>query len=391
VKCSILDGTPDAGENSKTPDSDSAMEPRTREPSARSVALIELGAGHVECVYSQLLFLKRGGYTVHLLCSEHLRGQVKGFEPVDYFAFFQPGDDFSGHWKCVLAIRRYLKDHRIATVVFNTGGGNHTRDICAVAPLNVKLAGIVHHTHKLRGSFTQSLISSRMKKAFVLNDYLLKSVPRSLRPRFRSIYLIFREPVEEEEIRKDRDEMWVAIPGEVDFRRRDYKGLVDEIRNRGPIDPSVRFILLGKCSREQEDGRALRQLITGSGLENHFVVFDDVVEQRMFFGYLMRCDALLPLIHPVTHFFPFYKDHQVSGTYNLAFGFAKPLLMHEALRGPEDFELSAFFYGDGGLVALVNRLAAGRDQCKSRGESIRLSAKFSFDHQCERYLRFLER
>jgi hypothetical protein len=274
--------------------------------------------------------------------------------------------------------------------VFNTGGGNHTRDICAVAPAGVKLAGIVHHTHKLRGSFTQSLISLRMHKAFVLNDYLLNGIPQALRPRFQSIYLIFREPVEEQQVRKDPDDLWVAIPGEVDFRRRDYKGLVDEITNRGPIDPSVRLILLGKCSREHDDGRELRELITRSGLERHFVIFDDVVEHGVFFSYLMHCDALLPLIHPVTHFFEFYKDHQVSGTYNLAFGFAKPLLIHKALRGPADFELTAFFYDDGGLVSLVNRLAADRSECRSRGESIRLSAKFSFDHQCERYLRFLE-
>jgi hypothetical protein len=80
------------------------MESRSRELSAGSVALVELGAGHVECIYSQLLFLKRGGYTVHLLCAEHLRDQVSVFEPVDHFAFFQPGDDFSGHWRCVLAI-----------------------------------------------------------------------------------------------------------------------------------------------------------------------------------------------------------------------------------------------------------------------------------------------
>jgi hypothetical protein len=242
----------------------------------------------------------------------------------------------------------------------------------------------------LRGSLTQFLISLRMKKVFVLNDYLLKAVLPSRRAQFESIYLIYREPVHGGDVKKNAGEMWIAIPGEVDFRRRDYEGLINEVRTHGPLDPSVRFILLGRCSREHEDGRALRELLVGSGLERHFVLFDDVVEQSTFFGHLMECDALLPLIHPVTHFFVFYRDHQVSGTYNLAFGFAKPLLMHEALRGPEDFEVSAFFYNDGTLVSLLNRLAAHRNECRSQGDRIRSCAKFSFDEQCGKYLRFLE-
>lgn len=356
----------------------------------QAVALIELSGGHVECIYSQVLFLRRRGYRIHLLCSEQLRKHVTAFGPLDSIAFFQPGDDFIAHWKCVFAVRRYLKTHRIATVVFNTAGGNHTRDICIVAPRGIRLAGIVHHTHKLKGSFTQFLISLRLKRGFVLNDYLLASIPPSRRIRFESVYLLFREPIQEETINKDPNEFWIGIPGEVDFRRRDYGGLIRELRNRGPLALSVRFVLLGGCSHEHEDGRALRLLISGSGLDRHLVLFETFVKHEIFFGYLRQCDALLPLIHPGTHFFTFYKDHQISGTYNLSFGFAKPMLLHEALRGPEDFNVSAFFYREEELVSLINRLAGHREECRTRVNHIRSCPKFSFDVQYEKYTQFLE-
>lgn len=375
--------------NVKTPDAPSPVPHHFHKPSPKNAAVIELSGGHVECIYSQLLFLQHGGYTIHLVCSEELRAQVCAFKPVDHFAFFSPGEHFVAHWKCVLAIRRYLIAHRITSVIFNTGGGNHTRDICIATPPGVTLAGIVHHTHKLTGSFTQFLISLRMKKGFVLNDYLLDGIPAMRRRRFASTYLLFREPVEEERLIKNPNELWIAIPGEVDFRRRDYEGLIRELKSGDPLSSSLRFIVLGSCNRDHGDGRALQELLMGSGLEQNFILFDSFVERATFFGYVRQCDAFLPLIHPVTDFFGFYKNHQISGTYNLAFGFAKPLLMHEALRGPDDFEVSAFFYTEATLVPLLNRLAAQPEECAALAARIRSHPKFSLAHQCDHYLRFL--
>jgi hypothetical protein len=79
------------------------------------------------------------------------------------------------------------------------------------------------------------------------------------------------------------------------------------------------------------------------------------------------------------------------GTYNLAFGFAKPLVMHEATRGPEDFEVSAFFSKEGELVALLNHLAEHREEIKLKAASLRANPKFNFEFQQKKYVEFLER
>lgn len=355
----------------------------------KSVALIELGSGHTECVFSQILFLQKAGYVVHLICSERLRNQVEGFAHVHRCVFLHHGDTFAGHWKCVLTIRRYLHAHRIRTVIFNTGSGNHTRDISLTAPRGTTMAGLVHHTHKLKGSFTQWLIALRVKKNFVLNDYLLDSVPAKRTKKFESTYLIFREPVNDaQSVRKASSEMWVGIPGEVDFRRRAYNELVDELVGR-LLPPSVRFVLLGKCARHG-DGLAFRELIRDRGIVQQFILFDDFLSTDMFVGYLKQCNVLLPLIHPSTHFFNHYKKHQVSGTYNLSFGFGIPLLLHESLKGPEDFASSAFFYKIHDLCPLLERLITHRHELDVKRSLILSNPKFSFERQAEKYVGFLE-
>jgi hypothetical protein len=227
-----------------------------------------------------------------------------------------------------------------------------------------------------------------VKKNLVLNDYLLECIPTGSRKGFMSVYFIFRET--EDEVRSDKKpaEFWVGVPGEVDFRRRAYAELIDELAHSKP-DSSIRFVLLGKC-KQIEDGLTLRRMLADSNLQHQFILFDDFLNAGTFASYLRQCNVLLPLIHPTTGFFNSYKRYQVSGTYNLSFGFGIPLLMHEVLRGPEDFELSAFFYKDSRLIPLLNRLTAHPDEIASKQHLIRSNPKFSFDYQYERYIRFLE-
>jgi hypothetical protein len=222
----------------------------------------------------------------------------------------------------------------------------------------------------------------------VLNDYLLDFIPRSRRKNVESVYLIFNHPSEKGTAEKDPRELWVGIPGEVDFRRKDYLALINAA-NTTSLDPSVRFVLVGACKSDREDARQMRDLITQHGLEKRFTLFDGFVDPGTFFRYIAQCDLLLPLIHPSTSVFLTYKRFQISGTYNLSFGMAKPMLMHEALRGPEDFQVAAFFYGEGELVGLLNRLAANRQEYQAKAGLIESCKKFAFETQCERYLSFL--
>jgi hypothetical protein len=131
-------------------------------------------------------------------------------------------------------------------------------------------------------------------------------------------------------------------------------------------------------------------MLAASGVENQFVLFDGFLDPNLFFGYLTKCDVLAPLVHPTTKLFEFYRRHQISGTYNLAFGFAKPLVVHEATRGPEDFETAAFFAEEGKLVSLLNWLAENRGELSAKAAAIVHNPKFAFDLQYERYISFLE-
>jgi len=356
--------------------------------SDKSIALVELGDSHVVCIYPQILFLHQAGYTIHLLTSERLRKQVERFDMVNSFAFFHPGDDFRTHWNCVLDVRKYLVAHRIRTVLFNTAEGNHVRDLCLVAPLGLRFVGILHHTYKLGRSFTQWLISFRVKRYFVLNDYLLDHLPHSTRLRFASYYPIFFPPFERVSLEKKHTEFWVGIPGEVEFRRRDYKGLLASLV-RQPAASTMKFLLLGTSRVGSGDGEQFKILVKEAGLESQFVFFEDFLDNNLFYSYIDKCDVVLPLIHPTNSLYSIYQRHQTSGTYIIAFGFAKPMLMHDSFKGVEDFTVSSFFYDDESLVATLNRLASDRSCLEEKRKEIQSQGRFQFEEQCRRFLGFV--
>jgi hypothetical protein len=355
----------------------------------KHIALIEFAASHVECIYSQLLFLKSGGYTVHLIACNELQSYVEFLHEPLHCKYVDAGVDFRSHWRCVLDTNEYLKRNKIHRVVLNTAEGNHVRDLCLVASPGGLFTGILHHAYKLSRSFTQKLISFRIRKYFVLGDYLLAGLNTQGRVRVASFYPIFFPISNSVEIHKPDDEVWIGIPGELNYLRRDYESLVEAVsRRRSP--PNVRYILLGSSKARLMDGARVRDAVHKSGLQCQFVFFDAYIDAPTFYSYLMKCDILLPLIHPGVQLYETYRRFSVSGTYNLAIGLAKPMLMHSSFRGFEDIETTSFFYELDSMAETINSLVRDRSLIETKSKEILRCEKFSFDVQCKRYLDFLE-
>ncbi len=355
----------------------------------KSIALVEFATSHTECLYSQMLFLKEAGYALHLIVPEGLRGQVAELGLYDFLKCIDPGNDFRSHWGCVFDVRRYLLAQGIRHVLLNTAEGNHARDLCLSAPRRIAFAGTLHHINKLRRSFTQELISLRVHKYFVLNDYLLDGIPRSRRRAVSSYYPMYFPPYEHDGVKKPEGELWVGIPGTVEFRRRDYRGFLDQLA-RHRLDPRVRFIILGKCDVQADDGVEVRATVRRLGLERQFVFFDDFIPPRAYFSSIVQCSCLLPLIHPNTTLFETYRSFQVSGTYNLAFAYAKPMLVHRSLDAVSDFQATSCFYEMEGMIDLVNSFARNEEILATKGNAIREMGKFAFEFQSRRFIQFLE-
>ncbi|RYZ53071.1 MAG: hypothetical protein EOP49_08065, partial [Sphingobacteriales bacterium] len=84
------------------------------------VALLEIDGTHEECVYSQLLFLKEGGYETCLVFEESLLPKIKDMNAGNSEKTFAlKGKKGLAYWKTLWAIRKYLVENNFRKIIFN--------------------------------------------------------------------------------------------------------------------------------------------------------------------------------------------------------------------------------------------------------------------------------
>lgn len=349
------------------------------------IVLLETGSSHHECLYSQVLFL-RDRYRIHLLCSEAIHAHVKAFDGVERFHFFPRVDKGIS----LKAVKAYLLQNQVKKVIINTATG---KDICRLTLMllfsGIEVIGVLHNTQKLTKSTTQKLINLKIHKYFVLSDYLLAQLPSLKRSKVTSFLPIFFPEIKSSALEKPEGDFWVTIPGGVELKRRNYLGMLEELALTAPKN-NVRFIILGKAGDTCEDVRLFKSRLEAIGLRERFVFFDDYLDNGTFYAYLNHSDLILPLIDESTQGRRYnYTRHQASGTFGLAIGFAKPMLIEPFFAQFEDFQACSFFYQKGQLVGRINELAANRDLLAAKEREIGEYPKFKFDHQRQNYLNFI--
>lgn len=301
-----------------------------------NAAIIELGDSHDECIFAQVRFLKEYGYTVHLICTSNLKKQVSRFADVDHFVFFD--FDNAGSVKSfykLIQIRNYLIKNKVTQVIFNTAERNLVRTLTLLPfPSNINFSGIIHNGHKLLKSSSQWIISRKIKKYFVLNDYILPHLINTNGIAVESFYPIFFPELAYASLPKQSDELWVCIPGQVDFNRRDYKGLLSTLKQLQSAS-KIKFIVLG---RDQSPNKRLREMVEEADLQHSFILFDSFIPNSVFHSYLQQSDIILPLLHPGMPKFEQYQRYKITGSINLAFAYKKPLLCEESFTHIPDFQ-----------------------------------------------------
>lgn len=352
-------------------------------------AILEIDGSHDECLHSQVLFLKQGGYRVTLICSSDLKVQVREI-PADEKIYIDIRNRKGlSRWSSLLALRSILVKGEFDKIIFNSAHGSTIRDFCLL-PFSGKARffGTMHGINKLKGSIGQQLIGRRIKNYFVLNDYLLdnlKSFPLNGK-KFTSYYPIFFPDFEDKPlVTKPTNELWVCIPGQVEYKRRDYESLVKAIaesKNTGHL----RFLCLGRSDHAHGNGPELKALVKAHGLTKQFVFWDGFVDNPTFHAWLAASDVVMPLIHPGNDGFEKYLHFQISGAYNLAFAYKKPLLMLQEFEWYEDFKYNAVFYKIDTLAWVLGQLP---ELLKEKQHRCYQNSKYTFDNQAEAYLRYI--
>lgn len=351
------------------------------------IALIELGDFHAETLHSQVRFLQWGGFRVHLLVTTDLEASLPptGADVVEVLPSLRRWRDRP---RALWRLRRYLADHGLRRAVLNTAEGARVRDFCLGAGWGVDVIGVVHNARKLvGGSVTQWWISRRVRRYLVLADYIVESLESAgYEEPVRSFYPAFYPYRGGTPPARDPGTLRVCIPGNMRFQRRDYAGLREAL-SRGRVDERIRLLFLGDADRD--DGPRIRSLFepwTERGICRFWRGF---VEPRAFYEEVAACDLILPLIHPSTPLFENYLTYQISGTFPLAFAFARPMLLHAAFGSLEDFRSSSLFYEEPDLLSVLNGLPERRSRLRELSRSIASMDKLRFEHQAARYVDFV--
>lgn len=267
-------------------------------------------------------------------------------------------------------------------ILLNSAQGRKVRDLCLRLLFDkTPIIGVHHNPENIYKSFTQKIIHWKIKKYVVLADFIkefLKTKLTNKKIQIASFYpLSFHQGLR---IGIEGKDKYILIPGVLEQDRRDYLGFVDMVKqSNSNLDPKVKFVLLGNS--QNHDGPKVVEKIKSFNLESRFIFFDSYVEDEIMLGYVERCLAIMPLMHPGTRWFDKYFETKISGAYNLAFAFNKFLLMHEIFKGKKEFEKHGVYYSAESLSDAILQL--------EKLPAIEKPKKFDIDFQKNRLLDFL--
>jgi len=319
--------------------------------SLENIAILEIFESHHECIYSQVQFLKNH-YNIFLLCNENLREYVSHFDGLTDLKLV---DTYSVGFYCWL--KKFLKRRAIKKVIINTATGKEVQGLVIKFLFSsIKFYGVLHNTHKLSNSNSQKIISLKVRKYFILAEYLYQQLNNNEKEKVCVFYPIYFPRLQELPIIPKCNDFWAVIPGGFDFKRRNYIGLLDELK-KNYINPKLKIIILGKTSEKNADFVTFRNQLKKSGILPHFIFFNTYLSNPDFYSYLYNADIILPLIDTETKGRRYnYTNYQASGSFGLAFGLQIPMIIEEHFEKYREFKELSIIYKKGELLKEIHEL-----------------------------------
>lgn len=347
---------------------------------AKLIVLVEVGHSHDECLLTQMMAIKEAGYQCTLVCTQDIPDRNPAFKRwVDNFFIIsdQRGDRFSEMRRTM----KHIKKQKAERVVLNTAQGTLARNLCLLGLFSkVEFIGIIHTLLKLEGSFTQKVISWKVKKYFVLSEFLYSKIPAKQQRQFGYFYPIAFDGAKDD--KAPHEGTIITIIGGVERRRKDLEGFLQMVKK----DASTHFYFLGKSDKNDQNVQAFINGLEENGLREQVTLFNEFVSQETFSEVLNKTDFILPLIHPNTPSAKEYFNNQITGAMTVSFGYKIPMLVHEAYDQIEELKVASVYYS---LVNFNEMLASAKE---SRVDQVaKMCAHESCDEgaQKKRYFSFL--
>jgi len=350
------------------------------------VAIVEFGLSHDECILTQLKSFVEHNDEVVLCCQHKLWERNPFFHSFvsSQISFIEKKSWFL-NFITLIKLKRRLKKIGVKKIIFNTAQGGLVRDFTMISSKKTELIGVLHTIKKLDKSFTQKIITRKIKKYLFLNDTLLVRAKKNKNIRLGVFYpLDF--PEEQKEIFKAKSEIWIVIPGELEQRRKDLFGSAPLMASLYKQNPNVRFIFLGKSDLLKEDVCGFIDLANKNGFKDAIMLFEDFVDVKTFISYITKADFLWPMVHPNSMSADQYFVNQISGTINLSFSYNIPLLIHQKYSNWDDFKEYAVLYTLNDFSSIIDRSIPNR---QGIAEKMAANKKFVPKNQRKQYYDFI--
>ena len=351
------------------------------EISNETVALIEVGGSHDECLLTQLHALQKAGCSVVLICTQEIRERNPIFENyVDDFYIANFGGSKTKNFGEIRRVLRFMEEKGVSRAVMNTAQGSLMRNLSVLAVFSpIEFTGVIHTTRKFRGSFTQRVITRKVKKYLLLSEYLLSTVEVPKGVQLDYFYPIRFDGQELEKVEHEGIE--VTIIGGVEKRRKDLIGFCEMLKN---VPSKVHFTFLGKSDPKNQDVREFEAKLAEINLKHKVTLYTDFVSHGEFIEQLRKTDAILTLIHPETPSADQYFKNQIAGAMSVAFGFKIPLLLHENFGNIEEMKPAAIYYLPQHFERVLDKKTV-----RDVEENMRTHQAYDANYQEQRYLDFL--
>jgi hypothetical protein len=304
-----------------------------------NILLIEMGGSHIECVHSMVHFLYLSKCSIHLACNKKLVPSVIEKNKLSFLLELENEFSPMEQLKTFFTIRKYIRKNKIDTIIINTAEITVIRNLSFFLPA-INCVGIVHNAKKLEQSFTfTKILSRRIKKFFVLGDYLLSRINPDPIFKVASFFPVYFPKVKQLTPIKPLPDFWVIVPGEAEQQRRDYVAFIDAVKHTPDLQKNIKFIFLGKYNLQQNFDSAIT---TSNWWKERFITFDDYLDYDTFHSYIQQANFILPLLKIGKD--DFYGSSRISGSFNLGLGYKKPFLLPERYRENKDLANYSIYY-----------------------------------------------
>ncbi len=130
----------------------------------------------------------------------------------------------------------------------------------------------------------------------------------------------------------------IVIPGEIDFRRRDYQHLIDiAMQHPSDVAPQMLFVILGDITSKY--GQRLRALIEQNQLQVYFECVDHRPTDLEFAQGVADADFVMPVLFSDSY----YTQGSISGSVVQSGAYVKPLVLKPDMAKHMQLEPGQYF------------------------------------------------